>query len=323
MLFMLVFDRQGPSRFWTWEYLAYTIFLVKCINFCHGTVNMKVVYPNESMWLHLFCLVCDYTSSVLYVITRLLSCMWLHVFCLVCDYTSSVLYVITRLLSCMWLHVFCLVCDYTSSVLYVITRLLSCMWLHLFCLVCDYTSSVYVITRLLSCMWLRLFCLVCDYASSVLYVVTRLLSCMWLRVFCLVCGYASSVLYVITRLLSCMWLRVFCLVCDYTSSVLYAKLHRLRIPIYIQQDATLHSLFISGNCSTCFGWYLHPSSGAHTTVSTASGISHAIATTCRYRGKVGRVPTLARWRQVAATVWLIPDAVDTVVCAPDDGWRYM
>jgi len=41
---------------------------------------------------------------------------------------------------------------------------------------------------------------------------------------------------------------------------------------------------LSGNCSTCFGWYLHPSSGAHTTV--------------------------------------IPDAVDTVVCAPDDGWRY-
>jgi hypothetical protein len=29
------------------------------------------------------------------------------------------------------------------------------------------------------------------------------------------------------------------------------------IPVYsyIQQDATLHSLFICGNCSTCFGWY--------------------------------------------------------------------
>jgi hypothetical protein len=29
-----------------------------------------------------------------------------------------------------------------------------------------------------------------------------------------------------------------------------------RIPIYSynQKDATLHSLFISGNCSTCFGW---------------------------------------------------------------------
>jgi hypothetical protein len=37
------------------------------------------------------------------------------------------------------------------------------------------------------------------------------------------------------------------------------------IPIYsyIQQDATSHSLFISGNCSTYFGWYFHPSSGAH------------------------------------------------------------
>jgi hypothetical protein len=26
---------------------------------------------------------------------------------------------------------------------------------------------------------------------------------------------------------------------------------------YIQQDATSHSLFITGNCSTCFGWYFH------------------------------------------------------------------
>jgi hypothetical protein len=32
------------------------------------------------------------------------------------------------------------------------------------------------------------------------------------------------------------------------------------IPIYscIQLHATLHGLFISGNCSTCFGWYFHP-----------------------------------------------------------------
>jgi hypothetical protein len=51
------------------------------------------------------------------------------------------------------------------------------------------------------------------------------------------------------------------------------------IPIYsyIQQDATFHSSFISGNCSTCFGWYFHPSLGAHTTVSTASGICHTSA----------------------------------------------
>jgi hypothetical protein len=61
------------------------------------------------------------------------------------------------------------------------------------------------------------------------------------------------------------------------------------IPIYvhIQQDATLHSLFISGNCSTCFGWYFHPSSGAHTTVSTAPDICHTVTAICRYRGRVG------------------------------------
>ena len=61
------------------------------------------------------------------------------------------------------------------------------------------------------------------------------------------------------------------------------------IPIYsyIKQDATLHSLLISGNCSTCFGWYFHPSSGTHTTVSTASGNCHTLTAICRYRGRVG------------------------------------
>ena len=52
----------------------------------------------------------------------------------------------------------------------------------------------------------------------------------------------------------------------------HGSVHRKYIPIYIQQDATLHSLFTSGNCSTCFGCNFHPSSGAHTTVSTASGM---------------------------------------------------
>jgi len=45
------------------------------------------------------------------------------------------------------------------------------------------------------------------------------------------------------------------------------------VSIIIQQDATIYSLFISANCSTRFRWYLHPSSGAHTTVSTVSGIT--------------------------------------------------
>jgi len=45
-------------------------------------------------------------------------------------------------------------------------------------------------------------------------------------------------------------------------------------------------LILSGNCSTCFGWYFHPSPGAQTTVSTASGICHTVTATCRYRGRV-------------------------------------
>jgi hypothetical protein len=61
------------------------------------------------------------------------------------------------------------------------------------------------------------------------------------------------------------------------------SVYRKYIPIYIQQDATLHSLFISGNCSTCFEWYFHPSSGAHITVSTAPGICHTVTAICRYQ----------------------------------------
>ena len=37
---------------------------------------------------------------------------------------------------------------------------------------------------------------------------------------------------------------------------------------------------LSGNCSTFFGWYNHPSSGPQTTVSTASGICHTVTANC-------------------------------------------
>ena len=33
-------------------------------------------------------------------------------------------------------------------------------------------------------------------------------------------------------------------------------------------------------CSTCFGWYLHSSSGAHTTVFTVSGTCQTVTATC-------------------------------------------
>jgi hypothetical protein len=57
--------------------------------------------------------------------------------------------------------------------------------------------------------------------------------------------------------------------------------------IYFQQDATLHILFISAKLLYMFGWYLHPSSGAHTTVFTVSGTFQTVTATCRYCGRDG------------------------------------
>jgi len=38
-----------------------------------------------------------------------------------------------------------------------------------------------------------------------------------------------------------------------------------------------YTVYFIWNCSTCFGWYHHPSSGAQTTASTASGICHTVS----------------------------------------------
>ena len=49
-------------------------------------------------------------------------------------------------------------------------------------------------------------------------------------------------------------------------------MHRNNILLYkTQQDAHVTEFILSDNCSTCFGRYYHPSSGAQTTVTTASG----------------------------------------------------
>jgi len=41
---------------------------------------------------------------------------------------------------------------------------------------------------------------------------------------------------------------------------------------YISNKMQFYTVYLFlGNCSTCFGWYLHPSSGTHVTVFTVSG----------------------------------------------------
>ena len=70
--------------------------------------------------------------------------------------------------------------------------------------------------------------------------------------------------------------------------------HQERMQLYLQHLVFVTPLLLpAANVeelelrSTCFGWYLHPSSGAQTTVSTTSGICHTVTATCRYRGGVG------------------------------------
>jgi len=43
-----------------------------------------------------------------------------------------------------------------------------------------------------------------------------------------------------------------------------------------QLDAHVTEFILSDNCSTCFGRYYHPSSGAQTTVTTASGNRYTV-----------------------------------------------
>ena len=68
-------------------------------------------------------------------------------------------------------------------------------------------------------------------------------------------------------------------------------MHRKNILIYIQRDTTLHSLF-----------YLE----------TALHVSGGTTTHHQERKQL----------YLQHLLWQIPDVVDTVVCAPDDGWWY-
>jgi len=68
-------------------------------------------------------------------------------------------------------------------------------------------------------------------------------------------------------------------------------------------------LILSVNCSTCLGWFLHPSSGAQITVSTAPGTSQPLLLSV----------AVVELRLNSSTIvsgssngWLVPDAVDTL-----------
>jgi len=58
--------------------------------------------------------------------------------------------------------------------------------------------------------------------------------------------------------------------------------HRNNILIYIQQDATLHTLVYLETALHVSGGTSTHHQGAQTTVSTASGICQTVTATCRY-----------------------------------------
>jgi hypothetical protein len=63
-------------------------------------------------------------------------------------------------------------------------------------------------------------------------------------------------------------------------------------------------IYLLQNHSTCFGCSSHPSTGAHKTVTAASGTGHSICAT----------PVLRRGQ-----ICIVPEAADTDICTPDDG----
>ena len=77
-------------------------------------------------------------------------------------------------------------------------------------------------------------------------------------------------------------------ICLPYSTELYISLFlglSMNVPNIYPTRCNVKQFILSGNCYTCFGWYHHPSSGAQTTVSTASGICHTVTAICRYSGR--------------------------------------
>ena len=65
------------------------------------------------------------------------------------------------------------------------------------------------------------------------------------------------------------------------------KLANLYSFSYISNKVQHYTVYIFLEyCSICFGWYLHPSSGAQITVFTVSGTCQTIIATCSYYGRV-------------------------------------
>ena len=78
---------------------------------------------------------------------------------------------------------------------------------------------------------------------------------------------------------------------------------------------------LSVNCSTYCGWFLHQSSGAQVTVFTASGTSQPLLLPVAILEELRLSLISSMTAAGSSNIWPVPDAVNTFICAPDDGWR--
>ena len=94
----------------------------------------------------------------------------------------------------------------------------------------------------------------------------------------LVCLFTITIIIIIIITVPVLSLLPLPLLLDNASHVfnVHGSVHRSNI---CSTRLNLAQLILSGNCSTCFGWYHHSSSGAQTTVSTASGICQTVTAT--------------------------------------------
>jgi len=77
------------------------------------------------------------------------------------------------------------------------------------------------------------------------------------------------------------------LACKLTNYVIATVNKQLKeILLYKSQpDAHVTEFILSDKCSTCFGCYYHPSSGAQTTVTTASGNRYTVTDRVKFTDK--------------------------------------
>ena len=86
------------------------------------------------------------------------------------------------------------------------------------------------------------------------------------------------------RICNFCWFRIEELLWNFSIFEFHGSVHRKRIFKCNQQDATLHNLFISVKCSTCFRRFLRPSSGAQKLYIQHRVLCQTFTVTCHCHG---------------------------------------